>query len=181
MPEIKEKPRAVKTKDRRKSAGPPRQAGRLMKEKLVREADQRKEREAGGRSDTPAARDSPQGAEPRQTAGGPHPGAPPYCGKRARTGQGPPGTGAPGCLATRNTYCKGGAGASPRAQVRRISRRGPPQRGGTGRPGCLEARGGCSPPCHGRDKTQDRSPRRKETRRALAGRQGASGAQGPGS
>ena len=46
MPEIKEKPRAVKTKDRRKSAGPPRQAGRLMKEKLVREVDQRKEREA---------------------------------------------------------------------------------------------------------------------------------------
>ena len=46
MPEIKEKPRAGKTKDRRKSAGPPRQAGRLMKEKLVREMDQRKEREA---------------------------------------------------------------------------------------------------------------------------------------
>lgn len=46
MPEIKEKPRAVKTKDRRKSAGPPRQAGRLMKEKLVREVDQWKEREA---------------------------------------------------------------------------------------------------------------------------------------
>ena len=47
MPEIKEKPQADKPKDRRKSAGPPRQAGRLMKEKLVREVDQRKEREAG--------------------------------------------------------------------------------------------------------------------------------------
>ena len=47
MPEIKEKPQAGKPKDRRKSAGPPRQAGRLMKEKLVREVDQRKEREAG--------------------------------------------------------------------------------------------------------------------------------------
>ncbi len=47
MPEIKEKPKAGKPKDRRKSAGPPRQAGRLMKEKLVREVDQRKEREAG--------------------------------------------------------------------------------------------------------------------------------------
>lgn len=46
MPEIKEKPKAGKPKDRRKSAGPPRQAGRLMKEKLVREVDQRKEREA---------------------------------------------------------------------------------------------------------------------------------------
>lgn len=47
MPEIKEKPQAGKPKDRRKSAGPLRQAGRLMKEKLVREVDQRKEREAG--------------------------------------------------------------------------------------------------------------------------------------
>lgn len=47
MPEIKEKPKAGKPKGRRKSAGPPRQAGRLMKEKLVREVDQRKEREAG--------------------------------------------------------------------------------------------------------------------------------------
>lgn len=46
MPEIKEKPKAGKPKGRRKSAGPPRQAGRLMKEKLVREVDQRKEREA---------------------------------------------------------------------------------------------------------------------------------------
>ena len=46
MPEIKEKPKAGKPKGRRKSAGPPRQAGRLMKEKLVRERDQRKEREA---------------------------------------------------------------------------------------------------------------------------------------
>lgn len=46
MPENKEKPKAGKPKDRRKSAGPPRQAGRLMKEKLVREVDQRKEREA---------------------------------------------------------------------------------------------------------------------------------------
>ena len=45
MPEIKEKPKAGKPKGRRKSAGPPRQAGRLMKEKLVREVDQRKERE----------------------------------------------------------------------------------------------------------------------------------------
>ena len=36
MPEIKEKPKAGKPKGRRKSAGPPRQAGRLMKEKLVR-------------------------------------------------------------------------------------------------------------------------------------------------
>ena len=41
MPEIKEKPKAGKPKGRRKSAGPPRQAGRLMKEKLVREVDQR--------------------------------------------------------------------------------------------------------------------------------------------
>lgn len=47
MPEIKEKPKAGKPKDRRKNAGPPRQAGRLMKEKLIREMDQRKEREAG--------------------------------------------------------------------------------------------------------------------------------------
>lgn len=47
MPEIKEKPKAGKPKDRRKSAGSPRQAGRLMKEKLVQEVDQRKEREAG--------------------------------------------------------------------------------------------------------------------------------------
>ena len=47
MPEIKEKPQAGKPKGRRKSAGPPRQAGRLMKEKLIREVDQRKEREAG--------------------------------------------------------------------------------------------------------------------------------------
>ena len=47
MPEIKEKPKAGKPKDRRKSAGLPRQAGRLMKEKLIREMDQRKEREAG--------------------------------------------------------------------------------------------------------------------------------------
>ena len=35
MPEIKEKPKAGKPKGRRKSAGPPRQAGRLMKEKLA--------------------------------------------------------------------------------------------------------------------------------------------------
>ena len=183
MPEIKEKPKAGKPKGRRKSAGPPRQAGRLMKEKLVREVDQRKEREAengsyavdqveqagvqgadefiqalrpnhkrkSGAGNTqsakenrdgrperevppqgqptsapkerrPAARDSPQGAEPRRTAGGPHPGAPPDGGKRARAGQGPPGTGAPGCLADGSTFRKGGAGASPRAQVRRISR-----------------------------------------------------------
>lgn len=47
MPEIKEKPQAGKPKGRRKSAGPPRQARRLMKEKLIREVDQRKEREAG--------------------------------------------------------------------------------------------------------------------------------------
>lgn len=47
MPEIKEKPKAGKPKGRRKSAGPPRQAGRLMKEKLVREVDQPER--AGGR------------------------------------------------------------------------------------------------------------------------------------
>ena len=53
MPEIKEKPKAGKPKGRRKSAGPPRQAGRLMKEKLVREVDQRKEREAGADGPSP--------------------------------------------------------------------------------------------------------------------------------
>lgn len=55
MPEIKERPKAGKTKDRRKSAGPSRQAGRLMKEKLIREADQRKER--GARADNSFAVD----------------------------------------------------------------------------------------------------------------------------
>ena len=249
MPEIKEKPRAVKTKDRRKSAGPPRQAGRLMKEKLVREVDQRKEREAengsyavdqveqagvqgadefiqalrpnhkrkadagntqsakenrDGRPDreappqerpasAPKERRPAEGQTPQRQETAPRERSPDgqqavpirertrIAAKKRGRGKPPPGTGAPGCLATRNTYCKGGAGASPRAQVRRISRRGPPQRGGTGRSRHPGARGGYLPPCHGRDKTQDRSPRRKGTRCALAGRQGASGAQGPGS
>ena len=39
MPEIKEKPKAGKPKGRRKSTGPPKQAGRLMKEKFTKELD----------------------------------------------------------------------------------------------------------------------------------------------
>ena len=184
MPEIKEKPKAGKPKGRRKSAGPPRQAGRLMKEKLVREVDQRKEREAengsyavdqveqagvqgadefiqalrpnhkrkSGAGNTQSAKENRdgrperevppqgqptsapkerrpvegqrpqrQGTVPRERSPGGQQ-ALPDGGKRARAGQGPPGTGAPGCLADGSTFRKGGAGASPRAQVRRISR-----------------------------------------------------------
>ena len=50
MPEIKEKPKAGKPKGRRKSTGPPKQAGRLMKEKFIKELDQRKAQEAGDSS-----------------------------------------------------------------------------------------------------------------------------------
>lgn len=50
MPEIKEKPKAGKPKDRRKSTGPPKQAGRLMKEKFIKELDQRKVQETGDSS-----------------------------------------------------------------------------------------------------------------------------------
>lgn len=50
MPEIKEKPKAGKPKGRRKSTGPPKQAGRLMKEKFTKELDQRKAQEAGDSS-----------------------------------------------------------------------------------------------------------------------------------
>ena len=50
MPEIKEKPKAGKPKGRRKSTGPPKQAGRLMKEKFIKELDQRKVQEAGDSS-----------------------------------------------------------------------------------------------------------------------------------
>ena len=50
MPEIKEKPKAGKPKGRRKSTGPPKQAGRLMKEKFIKELDQRKAQEAGDNS-----------------------------------------------------------------------------------------------------------------------------------
>ena len=250
MPEIKEKPKAGKPKDRRKSAGPPRQAGRLMKEKLVREVDQRKEREAGadtsfavdrveqagaqgadefiqalrpnhkrkaGAGNTQSAkenrdgrpdREAPpqerpasvprerrpvegqapqrQGKAPRERSPGgqqavPIRERPRIAAKERGRGKALQGQARPDALPTEAPSRKGGAGASPRAQVRRISRRSPPQRGAAVRSGCLEARGGCSPPCHGWGKTQDRSPRYEGTRRALAGRQGASGAQGPGS
>ena len=50
MPEIKEKPKAGKPKGRRKSTGPPKQAGRLMKEKFIKELDQRKAQDAGDSS-----------------------------------------------------------------------------------------------------------------------------------
>ena len=43
MPGIKEKPKADQSKGRHKNTGPSRQAGRLMKEKFIRELDQRKE------------------------------------------------------------------------------------------------------------------------------------------
>ena len=50
MPEIKEKPKAGKPKGRRKNTGPPKQAGRLMKEKFIKELDRRKVQEAGDSS-----------------------------------------------------------------------------------------------------------------------------------
>ena len=50
MPEIKEKSKAGKPKGRRKSTGPPKQAGRLMKEKFIKELDQRKTQESGDSS-----------------------------------------------------------------------------------------------------------------------------------
>lgn len=50
MPEIKEKPKAGKPKGKRKSTGPPRQAGRLMKEKFIKELNQRKAQESGDSS-----------------------------------------------------------------------------------------------------------------------------------
>ena len=50
MPEIKEKPKAGKPKGRRKSTGPPKQAGRLMKEKFIKELDQRKAQGSGDSS-----------------------------------------------------------------------------------------------------------------------------------
>lgn len=50
MPEIKEKPKVSKPKGRRKSTGPPKQAGRLMKEKFIKELDQRKAQESGDSS-----------------------------------------------------------------------------------------------------------------------------------
>lgn len=50
MPEIKEKPKTGKPKGRRKSTGPPKQAGRLMKEKFIKELDQRKAQETGDSS-----------------------------------------------------------------------------------------------------------------------------------
>ncbi len=50
MPEIKEKPKVSKPKGRRKNTGPPKQAGRLMKEKFIKELDRRKVQEAGDSS-----------------------------------------------------------------------------------------------------------------------------------
>lgn len=50
MPEIKEKSKTGKPKGRRKSTGPPKQAGRLMKEKFIKELDQRKAQESGDSS-----------------------------------------------------------------------------------------------------------------------------------
>mgnify|MGYP000544392231 CR=1 FL=1 len=50
MPEIKEKPKTGKPKGRRKSTGPPKQTGRLMKEKFIKELDQRKAQESGDSS-----------------------------------------------------------------------------------------------------------------------------------
>ena len=50
MPEIKEKPKAGKPKGRHKSTGPPKQTGRLMKEKFIKELDQRKAQESGDSS-----------------------------------------------------------------------------------------------------------------------------------
>lgn len=189
--EIKEKPKAGKPKwGRRKSAGPPRQAGRLMKEKLVREVDQRKEREAengsyavdqveqagvqgadefiqalrpnhkrkSGAGNTQSAKENRdgrperevppqgqptsapkerrpvegqrpqrQGTVPRERSPGgqqavPIRERPRDGGKRARAGQGPPGTGAPGCPCRRKHLPQRRGGSQPRAQVRRISR-----------------------------------------------------------
>ena len=50
MPEIKEKPKAGKPKGRRKNTGPPKQAGRLIKERFIKELDQRKTQESGDSS-----------------------------------------------------------------------------------------------------------------------------------
>ena len=50
MPEIKEKPKVSRPKGRRKNTGPPKQAGRLMKEKFIKELDRRKVQEAGDSS-----------------------------------------------------------------------------------------------------------------------------------
>ena len=50
MPEIKEKPKVSRPKGRRKNTGPPKQAGRLMKEKFIKELDQRKAQESGDSS-----------------------------------------------------------------------------------------------------------------------------------
>lgn len=173
-----------------KAPGPPRQAGRLMKEKLVREVDQRKEREAengsyavdqveqagvqgadefiqalrpnhkrkSGAGNTQSAKENRdgrperevppqgqptsapkerrpvegqrpqrQGTVPRERSPGgqqavPIRERPRMAAKERGRGQGPPGTGAPGCLADGSTFRKGGAGASPAARSGRISR-----------------------------------------------------------
>ena len=249
MPEIKEKPKAGKPKDRRKSAGPPRQAGRLMKEKLVREVDQRKEREAENGSyavdqveqagvqgadefiqalrpnhkkkadagNTQSAKENRDGRPDREAPPQERPAsAPKGAGGRRKvrrpSGKGqPPGSGAQadsrrspsGSAPGLRQKSAGGARPSRDKRARMPCRRkrlpqrrggsqpagpGPPHIAarpaparGTGRSRHPGARGGYSPPCHGRGKTQDRSPRYEGTRRALAGRQGASGAQGPGS
>ncbi|MFQ7749794.1 MAG: hypothetical protein ACLRJV_21925, partial [Eubacteriales bacterium] len=205
MPEIKEKPKAGKPKGRRKSAGPPRQAGRLMKEKLVREVDQRKEREAengsyavdqveqagvqgadefiqalrpnhkkkadagntqsakenrDGRPDReappqerpasapkerrPAEGQTPQrqGTVPRERSPGGQQAVPirerPGWRQKSAGGQGPPGTGAPGCLADGSTFRKGGAGASPRPRSAAYRGEGRPSEGGRAVPGIRE-------------------------------------------
>ena len=248
MPEIKEKPKAGKPKDRRKSAGPPRQAGRLMKEKLVREVDQRKEREAENGSyavdqveqagvqgadefiqalrpnhkkkadagNTQSAKENRDGRPDREALPQERPASAPKE-RRPAEGQTPQRQGtaprerSPGgqqAVPIRERpwiAAKSAGGARPsrdkRARMpcrrkRLPQRRGGSQPAGPGPPhiaarpapargdGPFQASGS-----QGRifaalswaGKTQDRSPRYEGTRRALAGRQGASGAQGPGS
>ena len=46
MPGIKEKPKIGQPKEKRQRPGPPRQAGRLMREKFAQGLEQRKELEA---------------------------------------------------------------------------------------------------------------------------------------